>query len=246
MPVQLVCPPGYAHCGALAELAETVRYGLEALALPDEPTIVLGAHLDPSAVPVGAIVYNTEIVGSGWVTGTAYQRLLLNHFPVWDVAPDRFGKYVPIGYMPQMTRIPKADSQDIDVLFYGSMNERRAKVLDGLRDAGLRVVDLFGVYGAERDAYIAQSKVVLNMHYYTPGVFEAVRVSYLWANRKCVVCERSPQDNYQMGYGVAYEDLVEVCAYFVKDAAAREAEAEDGFAVASGISEVDILREALK
>ena len=156
--------------------------------------------------------------------------------------PDGPGRYVPIGYMPQMTRIPKPDVQDIDVLFYGSVNYRRSNILGKLSDTGLTVKWLpIGTYGAERDEWIARSKVVLNVHFYTPGVMEIVRLSYLWANRKCVVTECTADTA-----GSHYDELVDACVEFVKDDAMR-AEAElRCFRLVQLIREDDVLREALR
>jgi hypothetical protein len=246
--VCLIRPPGYPHAEALAELEETVRYGLEALgAWGGPPRIVLGAHYGHDLTKPGDIIYNTEHPSSGWLAHRSYVGLLSTH-EVWDYRPlgvgkGRRAKYVPIGYVPQLTRIPKADPQDIDVLFYGSMNDRRAKVLTELREAGLAVVNVFGVYGKERDALIARSKVVLNMHYYEPGEFESVRVSYLWANRKCVVSEegrQSPQDNR-----VEYDRLASVCQYLAERPDQRAKIEDRDFGRFSQRSEAGILREAL-
>lgn len=64
-----------------------------------------------------------------------------------------------------------------DVLFVGSMNGRRAAVLDKLRDAGVRVlVPDRPVFGAELAYLESYSRLLLNIHYYTPGVFESFRV----------------------------------------------------------------------
>jgi hypothetical protein len=128
------------------------------------------------------------------------------------------------------------------VLFYGSLNERRTRKLHDLLDAGLKVKVLpLGTYGAERDECIANSKVVLNVHYYTPGIMEIVRLSYLWANRKCVVTEAT----YKTA-GFHYDDLVDACVEFVKDEGMR-VEAEDRcFRVVRRLREDDILREVLR
>jgi hypothetical protein len=245
VPVCLINPSRYAHAGALAELAETVRYGLEALALPDEPTVVLGAHLDPGAVPDHCIVYNTEALSADWCTHAYWKALHKHGITVWDYALPNLtfskARFVPVGYMPQLTRIPKADPQDIDVLFYGSMNKRRADVLGELRQRGLHVEALFGIYGAQRDAYIARSKVVLNMHYYEDAPFEIVRVSYLWANRKCVVSEVGGNSSF----GVDYDRLVPLCVELVNNDHHREQDELNGYGYFSQISEIDILREAL-
>jgi hypothetical protein len=234
----LISPPNYIHAEALAELNETVELALDELEYIEQP-VILGAHLAPNFVRSEGIIYNTEHPSSGWMT-PSYQEVL-SHHEVWDYHRQGVGKYVPIGFMPQLCRILKPATQDIDVLFYGSRNKRRDNILAGLLSAGLKVKILTGVYGEERDNYIARSKVVLNVHYYEPGIFEVVRVSYLWANAKCVVSEESPDSDF----GVPYDDLVEACLLRVRYPAWRTLEEEAGYDLFSAVSEVDILRTAL-
>jgi hypothetical protein len=244
MPIYQVPGP---HQGALAELAEVVRYGLAALKLKHEPMIVLGAHTlqgDPLSTlldgPTEIIIYNTEHPSSPFMT-PQYKRLL-EEYPVWSYHPDGPGKFVPIGYMPQMTRIPKPQLQPVDVLFYGSLNERRTRKLHDLLDAGLKVKVLrLGTYGAERDEWIANSKIVLNVHYYTPGIMEIVRLSYLWANRKCVVTESTDKTA-----GFHYDDLVDACVEFVKDESMRVQAEDRCFRVVKRLTMDVILKAALR
>jgi hypothetical protein len=91
-----------------------------------------------------------------------------------------------VGYMPALTRITPAPAQDIDVLFYGSINQRRKNIIDGLIAAGRNIKVLNGVYGQERDAWIARSKVVLNMHFDVSKLHEVIRTAYLLPNNKGV------------------------------------------------------------
>ena len=83
---------------------------------------------------------------------------------------------MPIGYAPQLTRIAPA-AEDVDVLFVGSLNDRRRTVLDALEAKGAKVERVFGVYGPERDGWLARAKICLNLHFYEARVFEVVRVS---------------------------------------------------------------------
>jgi hypothetical protein len=208
-------PKDYIHAQGLKEFAETVYYGLQHLG--HEVTmgpeyglafnIIIGGHLCET-LPDSCIIYNSEQVGSPWFT-EKYITLLKTH-EVWDYSSENVerlkamgieARHVPIGYVKELERIKPAEVQDIDVLFYGSLNERRKKILDELKARGLNVVHLFGVYGEERDSYIARAKVVLNIHFYLPAVPEEVRLSYLWTNRVYVLNEsRFP-----------YTDMVESC-----------------------------------
>jgi hypothetical protein len=131
-----------------------------------------------------------------------------------------------LGFQKELARIEPAAEQDIDVLFYGSMGSRRAQVIEALRARGLRVTAVFGVYGEQRDALIARSRVVLNLHHYAAKILEVVRVFYLMTNAKAVVCEYGPDTVADPIYldglrAVPYEKLVDACADLVRDDAAR-------------------------
>jgi SAM-dependent methyltransferase len=268
--VCIVSPPGYPHSAAFREVGETLVHGLSALGhdavLGDDPApagrraIVLGANLLPvTRQPVArdAILYNLEQIepGSAWL-GPDYVALLQDH-EVWDYSARNAARYaalglpaprvVPIGWAPVLERIPRGEPEDVDVLFYGSMNERRRAVLEGLAARGLRVEAAFGLYGAARDARIARARIVLNVHFYEAKVFEIVRVSYLLANRRCVVSERGgdPAEERDFEAGVAfapYEDLVETCVRLARDPAARERLAAAGQALMAARPEAECLR----
>lgn len=239
---------------ALAELGYRAPIVYEPFELVGTP-IVLGAQLlvgqgaraqGPECLPPNAILYNLEqvYVGSAWFSEVYLD--LLRRFAVWDYSEQnlerlaelgvRKAQLCPVGYHSALRRVaqlPEAQ-RDVDVLFYGSANERRLKVLQGLTAAGLNVVQLFGVYGAARDQWIARSKLVLNLHYYPARVLEIVRISYLLANGVCVVSERPPLAVGPLEQGLCladYEDLVPACVRLVGDAAERQALAERGQAL---------------
>jgi len=214
------------------------------------------------ALPDNCIIFNSEQILSGSPIDSEDYRGLLQRFTVWDysarnlenlktlVPPDRL-HHVPIGYVPELTRIVPAAQEDIDVLFYGSLNERRQKILTELSAAGLIVKYVFGVYGAERDQLIARSKLVLNVHFYPTKIFEIIRVSYLLANRKAVVSEFSPDTEIilELRDAVAlagYEQLVDTCRSLVYDTPGREALARRGFECFSRLTFREELIAAIK
>src|SRR5262249_51468327 len=139
---------------------------------------------------------------------------------------------------------------DIDVLFYGGLEERRVRILDALRRAGLKVEGLQGVYGKDRDRYIARAKVALNIHVLPTRIFEIVRVSYLLANGKAVVSEWSPETEIEPDLTsamvlVPYDQLVDACVSLVRDEERRRRFEQRGFAVMSARDECSYLRTAL-
>jgi predicted O-linked N-acetylglucosamine transferase (SPINDLY family)/SAM-dependent methyltransferase len=255
-----VRPAGYVHADALTEVAQAVYYGLKRLglpvtflepALPASRAIIFGAHLLDAdavrAIPVEAIIFNSEQIDadSPWLTGP-YMDALRTH-QVWDYSAENAQRlaqrgvkgvqHVALGYLPELSRIAPA-VEDIDVLFYGSLNPRRQVILEELQRRGLKVTALTGCYGEARDQYIARSKVVLNLHYYESKVFEIVRVSYLLSNFKAVVAECGTDtsiepDLLQAMCAVPYDHLVDACVELLQNDSARQALAQRGHAVFS-------------
>lgn len=249
--VCLIQPEGYVHSGAFYELAELIALGLRDLGYPcavelngidpDARNILIGCHLlDPAQqqqLRPDTIILNTEQLPRN---DSPIVPLILNwarRFEVWDysaVNRDWLKEngaprvhLLGIGFHPGLLRIAK-DEEDIDVLFYGSLNDRRIAVLQGLQQAGLVVKHLFGVYGQERDGWISRAKVVLNMHYHDAKIFEIVRVHYLMNNAKAVVCEVGPDtlvDPQFLGgfHAASYERLVSACLLMCADTAQRSA-----------------------
>lgn len=220
--------------------------------------IVIGAHLldDPESLlqKDNVVVYNFEQFDtkSNWFN-SSYVSLLKNK-PYWDysktniealrkVYPEAKATHVPFAYDSSLDYtyvardVFRVKPKDIDVLFFGSMNDRRAKVLDKIKSMGLNVQAVFGVYGPELSVLIHRSKLVLNMHYYDSSVFEAVRVIPLLASRVAVVSEKSVDDddykylNQTSGILVTdYDKLAFVCKQLVENADDRECLSNTGYA----------------
>ena len=159
-------------------------------------------------------------------------------------------KHFKIGYQKELTRLNNLKVKDVDVLFYGSMNERRKKIIDKLIDNGMKVKTLFGVYGKERDSWIERSKVVLNHHFYNSHIFEIVRVFYLLTNSIPVVGEvndsTSIDDMCREGiYQSKYENLVEACLEIVKNQDLREKIQQKAFESISKYPQKEFTREVM-
>ncbi len=199
----VIKPPGYSHSQCFYEVANAFTDALIEAQIGKR--VIFGGHLlaevlgdrCDSFYPV--VFYQSEQINPEceWLRNRIYLENLRKH-EVWDYSPKNVAalkklgieaKWVPIRYMPRMTKNFPVVEQDIDVLFYGSTNKRRVKILDEISAKGLNVRRVFGVYGAERDELIARSKVVLNLHYFDEGIFEIFRCAHLFANSKCVVGE---------------------------------------------------------
>lgn len=197
----------------------------------DRINIILGANLlnpETFSTPSRYIIYQLEQLSEdeGWYSDS---KLDIFHraYTVWDYSPQNIAflkkhnvnaQYLPIGYHPTLEQIKSDESRDIDIMFFGSRNERRNKILQSLHDKGLNVKALFGIYGKERDALIARSKIILNIHFYSVNIFEAVRVSYLLNNRCFVLSEDSPVYPYD-GIDLCqapYEKIIDTCCYYLE------------------------------
>jgi hypothetical protein len=271
--ISIVSPPNYQHSKTFLEIGETLHYALLEMGydsiltsetdLPGRQHIILGYNLlsfYPIKISSHSILYNLEQIypGSPWLQPCILD--ILRQYRVWDYSQSNIEQlaglgitsveYIPIGYVPQLTRIQQTE-EDIDVLFYGSINERRWHIIQSLKAHGVKTEAVFGVYGKERDKLIARSKILLNVHFYEAKVFEVVRVSYLLANQRFVISERGSnvvEENEFLG-GVVfadYEDLVKTCLDFLSCSEDRRCIAEAGFKLMSQRSEMDYLKNVLK
>lgn len=177
-------------------------------------------------IPKNSIIVNLEQMeeGSFWVNDT-YLNLLRTH-EVWDYSNLNIDflskkaviniKKVEIGYSESLEVNNTNISQDIDVLFFGSTNERRLTIRNMLLQhpklKGKNIFFGFGLFGEERDNFIKRSKVVLNVHYYESKILEVIRLSHLLANKKCVVSERSIEKEVDEKWseGVIFSDYHQI------------------------------------
>ena len=246
----LLKPDRYIHSYAFLELGELLLYSLKELGHnakmtfnlieSREKNIVIGCHLiGPNHMkdfPASTVILNTEQMGS---INSEWKQNIINYsrvFDIWDYSNNNIdifkklgtenAKLLKIGYQKELNRINFSEKRDIDVLFYGSTNDRRFKIIDGLKAAGLNVHVIFGVYGEERDQLIGRSKVVLNLHFFETQIFEVVRVFYLMSNSVAVVSELNDTTSMDAMYregicGVPYRALIENCISLVADAVLR-------------------------
>lgn len=200
------------------------------------------AKLVGEEIPDGSLIYNMEplyddcpLVNLGFLEVLRknrvidYQKKNVEYLRAHGIP----AVHVQYGYFPELERIQPAE-QDIDVLFFGGVNDRRIKILKELEASGMNCkIITYGVYGDELDALVARAKVVLNVHYQDVHPLEVVRLNYLLANKKFVVTERGwdEEDNALYAPGVVfakYADLVETCRDFLSLQVVREEIASAG------------------
>jgi hypothetical protein len=274
--IWIVTPANYNHSHAFDEVALGLQGAFEELggsapivrdmnAFAGRAPIIYGGNLLPAEIvshlPKDSVIINLEQVSEESIWINSRYTSILKSFPVLDYSPrnrenlaakgiDHAG-VLEIGYSRCLSQIQHAAVKDIDVLFYGSMNERRHHILKTLKDGGLKVEHLFNIYGAERDAAIARAKIVINIHHYASGVFEIVRISYLLANRVCVLTEGDIRDPDLQSFigGLAiepYDDMIERCYKLIANADERDAIAAKGLAAMQSRSQADMLMSVMR
>ena len=213
--------------------------------------------LDISSLPKDTIIYNLEQLVEG-SKGVSQDYLhACSTFTVWDYSEENIKRfkdiynidnifYVPFGYCPEMTRISTTYPKDIDVLLYGALNERRIVMIDALRRLKINAIGVARAYGLDHDILIARSRLVMNIHFYIPGIQEIIRLGYLLANKKCIVCEQNTDTSIHFGYEnsciyASYEDIPKKIVTLLKNPEAIKAMGNAAFLQFSNHAYFDIL-----
>ena len=219
--VCLLQPPGYIHALALLEAAEYVtekcilagyQAGLSKnRLLPTGLNIVFGAHINPQenpAYPPNTVIFNTEQIPekSVWIN-SRYKNCLDRHF-VWDYSQFNLAaldhervQQINFYHVEKLRRIVLSQQREYDLVFYGSMNERRKTIIEKLRSKGLKILTVFGLYGPERDALLDKARAVLNLHFYESQIFQQIRAFYALSNGIPVISENYPEASAPSIYG---------------------------------------------
>lgn len=212
----IIQPTGYIHSLGFIDQARYFRYQLAILGKTASITknrlrrnsinIIFGAHLgfDASLKETHTCIFvNLEQLGSNGSQQTASYINLLKSSHVIEYDSKNLISYssepskIPIitfGYAPYLDKQTcKLEDRPIDILFFGSINERRKSIIDRIESTGISVsVFDHPVYGPERDEYITQSKAVLNCPFYDSNMFEQARVSQCLSLGTPIISELNP------------------------------------------------------
>jgi hypothetical protein len=210
---------------------EVVPGGLSIVFVPTHGWEAFVADLDPKRV----VLFNMEQLGSDapW-TRDGYAHSLSR----WTVADYNASNVAylrqlngPAQRVAELPVVPGPsvvfdaalqDARSVDVLFYGTLNERREEIVRRLREAGLSVEVVAGSFGWELTAAIVRARLVLHVHFYETRLFPVARVLQPVARGVPVVCETSVCSS-QADWSVSgivfadYDDLVSACQQLLAD-----------------------------
>ncbi|MDI1258556.1 methyltransferase domain-containing protein [Aquabacterium sp.] len=214
----IVQPSGYVHSLGFLDQARYFRHQFRRMGAQvslaknrlrhDAVNFVFGAHLGFDAAlrqRYSCVFVNLEQLGQGGAAVSRDYLQLLATSAVVDYDADNVAAYaavpaevpiVPFLYAPYLSQLEFLPLEDrpIDLLFIGSMNDRRRAMINRIEAQGVKV-SLFDspLYGPERDQMIVQSKAVFNAHFYPTSRFEQARVSHCLSVGTPVISERAPQ-----------------------------------------------------
>jgi len=212
----VVQPAGYVHSLGFLDQARYFRHQFRRMGASvslaknrlrhDAVNFIFGAHLGFEAAlreRYTCVFVNLEQLGEGGAAVSKDYLALLASSAVVDYNADNIPAYTthaedvpvfPLLHAPYLTPAESLplEQRPLDVLFIGSMNDRRRQMLQHIEAQGIKV-SLFDapLYGPERDAVILQAKVVFNAHFYPSSRFEQARVSHCLSLGTPVVSERT-------------------------------------------------------
>jgi GR25 family glycosyltransferase involved in LPS biosynthesis len=146
-----------------------------------------------------------QSVSTRWFT-EKYFNILENSFAIFDYSLTNI-KYLTsnnisakqIFYMPLSTLsnsvFDSYEEEDVDVLFYGDINnERRKKYIEALREKySVKVIN--NLFGEDLAYELSKAKVVVNIHFYENALLETTRIYECLSNNKIIVSEKSSDFN---------------------------------------------------
>ncbi len=157
-----------------------------------------------------------------------YKALLANAAWIWDYAPSSMAflrsqglrrvAYLPPGFHSCLDTFRPRLEPKWDIVFPGTPHPRRTRILEALQEEGCSVAQMYGVYGAERNAVLGDTRIVLNIHAWDDlNVLETIRLSLLLANHCFVISETADHNPYADGVVYAdYAELVKTCLDYLK------------------------------
>lgn len=201
------------HCLYVAELIKTnlERIGVEGkieerISDNENSLYIVICPQMFARLPKRYIAFQMEqTVSSRWLT-RKYLRILNNAIAVWDyslcnIAYWQENNKIPIGklfYMPinyNKSIKPVVDHQCYDVLFYGDVhNERRKRYIEAIgKEFRVKVVN--NIFGDELRRILAQTKVLVNIHYYENALLETTRIYEALSYGNCIIVSEESFDN---------------------------------------------------
>lgn len=177
-----------------------------------------------------------------------YYKILENAYQVWDYSPKNIDwltknlnlkniLYVPICFCHILKKKMKVEN-DIDILFFGSLNPKRKKILNLLKNKNIKlIIQNNNCWDEDLDLLIKRSKIIINIHFYENATLEMHRLSYLLTNQCFIISEKTKEQEliHKYSRGIIfceYDMLVNKCLEWLnKDQAERDIISSTGYKI---------------
>lgn len=143
-----------------------------------------------------------------------YLEYLEKAINVWDYTSN-----FKIGY----SKIWESEYQQmkpIDILFYGSLNDRRLSILNSINNVTIVSGDN-SCYGDSLWVdYITKSKIILSIAFYDPSNNDLFRIAPLLSNRCFVISEKCNDNEFNNNSNILScnkEEIASLCDYYLKN-----------------------------
>jgi len=112
-----------------------------------------------------------------------------------------------ISYLPPPCNhiISSNGDKEYDILFYGTLNQRRKDILNYLKQY-YNVHVIYNIFGQELDNYIKKSKIILNIHYFDNPILETLRIHQAICHNVHIISE---------GKTLLNSELYNSCVHFI-------------------------------
>lgn len=154
---------------------------------------------------------------------TEYQDFIDGAIDVWDYT-NNFKLYFSDSWKIQLEEI-----KPIDVLFYGSMNDRRREILYQIPN--IKIIESTN-FKAEQELwfdYILKSKIIISLSHYDNSNNDLFRVAPLISNRCFVIAEKTVDEEFNNELGIITcdkEKIPELCDYYLRNPYLRYSQIE--------------------
>jgi hypothetical protein len=141
-----------------------------------------------------------------------YYEYLRKAKSIWDYTTN-----FKIGY----SKIWESEFQQgkpIDVLFYGSLNDRRMSVLSKINNIKILGDDNSSFGDSLWNDYIIKSKIILSLAYYEPSNNDLFRITPLLSNRCFVISEKCNDEDFNNNPNLLTcekDEIPKLCEYYV-------------------------------
>ncbi len=168
-------------------------------------------------LPKNTILYNLESFFHKNLWYNKSLKYFYNNYNVVDYSNNNAKKITNLGinikgYFPIFFNIIKKKKikKEIDILFVGSLNKRRKKILYKLKKKGLNVYASDNIKSpTQLKRLIIKSKIFLNIHYFGPREIEQVRINPNLSTDCIILSEKS----LYKSENIFFSKFIKLCKY---------------------------------